>query len=184
VLDRIRPVGLWIVVGWLALATPATAARDCQFPETLDPRSASPDGRRPVSFLHDVRAGAHRCFDRATFEFRDSEPSGPGYHVEYRPAPIREDGSGRPVAIRGDAYLVVRLSPARDTDLSDGRPQRTYGGPESVQPAGGRRIVEVRHVSSFEGTVKWAIGLDRRRPFRVTSLISPPRVVVDVGGVP
>jgi len=39
----------------------------------------------------------------------------------------------------------------------------------------------VRHVSSFESTVKWAIGVDRRRPFRVITLRSPPRVVIDVG---
>jgi hypothetical protein len=102
--------------------------------------------------------------------------------VAYESAPIREDGSGRPVSIRGDAFLVVRLSPARDTDISGaGSPRPTYRGPEAVEPRGGTRIVEVRKVSSFEGTVKWAIGVDRRRPFRVATLDSPPRVVIDVG---
>jgi hypothetical protein len=181
VLIRIRPIAMWVVVGWLAVATPASAARPCGFPETFGPRSSSPDGPRHVRFLTDVRAGAHRCFDRATFEFRRSKASGLGYHVEYEPAPVREDGSGRPVAIRGRAYLVVRLSPARDTDLSSGRPKPTYRGPDAVEPRGGTRIVEVRHVSSFEGTVKWAVGVDRRRPFRVTTLMSPPRLVIDVG---
>jgi hypothetical protein len=129
-----------------------------------------------------VRAGAHRCFDRATFEFQTSGVGAPGYRVAYEAAPIREDGSGRPVPVRGKAFLVVRLSPARDSDITttDGR-RSTYQGPESVEPNGGKRIVEVRHVSSFEATVKWAIGVDRRRPFRVTTLRSPPRVVIDVG---
>jgi hypothetical protein len=32
----------------------------------------------------------------------------------------------------------------------------------------------------FEGVMAWVIGLDAQRPFTVTTLSSPPRVVVDV----
>ncbi len=169
-----------VAVG-LTMAPPADAARPCEFPDTFGRRAFSPERSRPVRFLTDVRAGAHRCFDRATFEFQKWGVPVPGYEVKYQPGPVREDGSGRPVGVRGRAFLVVRLSPARDADMSTGRPQPTYRGAESVEPRGGTRIVEVRRVSSFEGTVKWAIGVDRRRPFRVTTLTSPPRVVIDVG---
>ena len=136
---------------------------------------------RQVRFLTDVRAGAHRCFDRAVFEFDPFDGTAPGYQIQYEPAPIREDGSSRPVHVKGDAFLVVRLTPARDSDMSGGHRRRTYPGPESVGPPGGLRIIEVRHISSFEGTLKWAIGLDDRRPYRVTTLASPARVVIDVG---
>ncbi len=165
----------------LALGTPAGATRACEFRGTFKSRSSEADPSRPVRFLTDVRAGAHRCFDRAAFEFLADGPA-PGYRVSYESAPIREDGSGRSVPVRGEAYLVVRLTPARDTQISGGSsPRRTYHGPEAVEPRGGTRIVEVRHVSSFEASLKWAIGVDGRRPFRVTVLRSPARVVVDVG---
>jgi hypothetical protein len=175
-------VSLCIVVAALTLGSPAGATRACEFSGTFGSRTSEPDRKRPVRFLTDVRAGAHRCFDRATFEFHTGAVAAPGYRVEYEPAPIREDGSGRSVPVRGNAHLVVSLAPARDTDISGGgTPRRTYHGPEVVEPRGGTRIVEVRHVSSFEGSVKWAIGIDRRRPFFVTTLRSPARVVIDVG---
>jgi hypothetical protein len=173
---------LCVLAAMLVLGAPAGAARSCEFRGGFGTRASEPDRARPVRLLTDVRAGAHRCFDRAAFEFHTSKAGAPGYRVSYEEAPVREDGSGRPVPVRGDAVLVVRLSPARDTDLSGaGAPSATYRGPEAVEPRGGTRIVEVRRVSSFESAVKWAIGLDRHRPFRVTTLQSPPRVVVDVG---
>jgi hypothetical protein len=163
-----RTVALCVVAAALGIGSPAGAVRSCEFRGAFETRSSDPDRPRPVRFLTDVRAGAHRCFDRATFEFRMSKERAPGYRVAYESAPIREDGSGRPVPVRGDAFLVVRLSPARDAEISDeGALRPTYRGPDAVEPRGGTRIVEVRHVSSFEATVKWAIGLDRRRPFRV-----------------
>ena len=180
--NRSMAVAMCVLAVALGQGAPAEAARSCDFGGTFAARSSEPGRPRPVRFLTRVRAGAHRCFDRATFEFRTSGVRAPGYRVAYESAPIREDGSSRTVRIRGNAFLVVRLSPARDTELSGaGGPKPTYRGPDAVEPRGGSRIVEVRHVSSFEGTVKWAIGVDRRRPFRVTTLRSPPRVVIDVG---
>ena len=181
-LNTTRTAALCALAATLAIGSPAGAARSCEFRGAFGTRSSEPERPRPVRFLTDVRAGAHRCFDRAAFEFQTEGAEPPGYRVGYEDGPIREDGSGRPVPVRGDAFLVVRLSPARDTDISTAdSPRSTYRGPDSVEPRGGRRIIEVRHVSSFEGTVKWAIGVDRRRPFRVTTLPSPPRIVIDVG---
>lgn len=101
--------------------------------------------------------------------------------MEYEEPPMREDGSSRVVPVDGESFIVVRLRPARDTKVSDGHPRRTYRGTERVEVHGGTRIVEVRHLSSFEGTVKWAIGVKARRPFRVIAMTSPARVVLDVG---
>ena len=180
--NRCWAVAVCIAAVALTAGPPAAATRSCDFAGAFGPRSSEPDGSRPVRFLTGVRAGAHRCFDRATFEFGRSEVHVPGYTVAYESPPIREDGSGRPVPVRGNAFLVVRLSPARDTRLSGpGAPQATYRGPEVVEPRGGTRIIEVRRVSSYEGAVTWAVSGDRRRPFRVSTLNSPPRVVVDVG---
>lgn len=176
-----RIVGLCFVLLWLASAAPALASRPCRFPDDVGSRSSSRSAASDTRLLTDVRAGAHRCFDRVTFEFRPSPPGGLGYRAQYEAEPLREDGSGRPVEVDGREFIVVRLTPARDVEFSGGRPERTYRGPEALAPRGGTRIVEVRHVSSFEGTVKWAIGVDARRPFRVDTLSNPPRVVIDVG---
>jgi hypothetical protein len=158
-------------------------AAPCAFTGSEERKSGPPEDQTALHLLTDVRAGRHRCFDRAVFEFRqaDGERGALGYEAAYRDPPFREDGSGRPVDVEGDAFVVVRFRPARDVDLSTGRPEPTYDGPASVRPRGGIRIVEVRHAGSFEGVVTWIIGLDRKRPFSVDLLAAPPRLVVDVG---
>ena len=176
------PLAVLMVVASVMFGSPATAARPCRVPGGSAPRSSPEGARRGLHYLTDVRAGAHRCFDRVTFEVRPATDQGSlGYRLAYESPPIRQDGSGKPVDVRGRAFLVVRLAPVRDVDLSGSRPEPTYRGPDSVRPRGGTRIVEVRHISSFEGTVKWAIGVDTRRSFRVATLDSPTRLVVDVG---
>ena len=133
-----------------------------------------------LHYLTDVRAAGHPCHDRVVFEFQPGDHrGGPGYGARYRQPPLREDGRGRRVEVAGKHFLVVRMHPARDVRLSSGRAEPTYRGPDSIRPATTRHVVEVRHVGSFEGNVTWAVGLHERRPFEVTVLGSPPRLVVD-----
>jgi len=142
---------------------------------------SSPEDNRKLHYLSDVRAAGHQCYDRVVFEFEpQSGTADPGYAAGYQRGPLREEGRGDPVEVEGEAVVVVRMTPARDVRLSSGHPEPTYRGPDSIRPAGARHIVEVRHVGSFEGNVTWAVGLRERRPFAVTVLESPPRLVVDV----
>lgn len=154
----------------------------CPSSGSVRPRSGPPEERTALHFLTDVRAGAHECFERAVFEFRPGNDRSDhlGYEVAYRRPPIREDGSGRPVDVAGEAFIEARFQPARDVKLAGGEPKPTYDGPESVRPRGGGRIQEIRHAGSFEGVVTWVIGLDRKRSFTVEVLASPPRLVIDV----
>lgn len=172
---------LAFAVLWLPSMPPAIASRPCAFPDTYGPRATPNEAGQPMRFLSDVRAGMHRCFDRVTFEFRPGRDSGVGYRAEYVEKPVREDGSSRPVDVDGEAVIVVRMAPAHDVKFSGGEARPTYQGPQAVSPPGGTRIMEARHISSFEGAVKWAIGVDRQRPFRVRTFASPPRLVIDVG---
>lgn len=133
--------------------------------------------------LTDVRVGAHGCYDRVTFEFKPQagEAAGPvAWHAAYEEPPITEDGSGRTVAVKGAAFLVVRFS-AAGADLSQEGAPETYTGPASLESADATRIRQVRRIGDFEGVLTWVIGLDRRRPFSVTSQDNPSRIVVDVG---
>lgn len=133
--------------------------------------------------LTDVRVGAHGCYDRVTFEFKPRTGEAPGpvaWHAAYEEPPITEDGSGRTVAVKGRAFLVVRFS-AAGADLSQESAPETYTGPASLESADATRIRQVRRIGDFEGVLTWVLGLDRRRPFSVTSQDNPSRIVVDVG---
>ena len=177
-----------LVVGLLmgGLVPDVSVASDrcvARFDPPMQSRGAHGGGvETALHYLTDVRAAAHRCHDRVVFELeRGPEDGSLGYRVEYRKGPLREDGRGRPVPVDGEAFLVVRLSPARDARLSGPDPGPTYHGPATIRPNGARHVVEVRRVGSFEGVVTWAIGLEEHRPFRAMVFESPTRLVVDVG---
>jgi hypothetical protein len=154
---------------------------DCTFTGTPAPK-AGPENA-PVLLLSDVRVGTHDCYERVAFEFRPQEgdSAGPlGYKVEYQPGPVTQDGSGEPVAVKGNAYLVVRLT-ATGVDLTKETAPPTYTGPTSLEPAGAKSIRQVRRVGDFEGVLTWVVGLETPVPFTVTTEESPFRLVVDVG---
>ena len=154
-------------------------------PCTFSGATAEAEGNQDAftRLLTDVRVGAHGCYDRVTFEFKPQagEATGPvAWHAAYEEPPITEDGSGRTVAVKGAAFLVVRFS-AAGADLSQEGAPETYTGPASLESADATRIRQARRIGDFEGVLTWVIGLDRRRPFSVTSQDNPSRIVVDAG---
>ncbi|MEW6473060.1 MAG: hypothetical protein AB1679_12385 [Actinomycetota bacterium] len=205
---RPRPVRRWLTVALLAAgglaacgddAPPATSAASgqpapveqssttqpsvapCTFAGSTD--AAKGGGDAPTRLLTDVRVGVHGCYERVTFELKPQrgEADGPvGWKAAYEPGPITEDGSGRTVPVKGAAFLVVTMS-ATGADLSQEAAPATYTGPPSLVADGATRIQQVRRVGDFEGVLTWVIGLDKQRPFRVTTQDGPARVIVDVG---
>lgn len=158
-----------------------TATTACTFSGSVD--SAKGGGDAPTRLLTDVRVGAHGCYDRVTFELKPQagEADGPvGWKAAYETGPITEDGSGNPVKMKGAAFLVVTMS-ATGVDLSQEEAPATYTGPASIEAADTTRIQQVRRTGDFEGVVTWVIGLDKQRPFRVTTQDGPARVIVDIG---
>ena len=154
-------------------------------PCTFSGSTAEAEGNRDslTRLLTDVRVGAHGCYERVTFEFKPQtgEAAGPvSWHAAYEAPPITEDGSGRTVAVKGTAFLVVRFS-AAGADLSQEAAPATYTGPASIEAADTTRIRQVRRIGDFEGVLTWVIGVDQPRPFRVTTQDGPARVVVDFG---
>ena len=133
--------------------------------------------------LTDVRVAGQGCFDRVVLEFRPQQGTEgtPGYKVEYRNPPFSEDASGKPVTVKGNAFIAVRVEPAAGADLSHNG-EATYTGPASVRPpAGVLHVQEVRRTGDFEGVITWIIGLDTRRPFRTSVLLAPIRLLVEIG---
>jgi len=133
-----------------------------------------------VALLTDVRAARHDGYDRVVFEFRNVAP---GYNVHYVARPVRADASGEEVPVKGGAVLLVRMEPALDADLTQESAPRTYLGPQRFTPDTAV-VSELVRTGGFEAVLTWAVGVDEKRPFKVTRLDSPPRIVVDVQSTP
>jgi hypothetical protein len=135
----------------------------------------APATAKGTSLLDRVAVGSHAGYDRVVFQFRDQGL--PGYRVEYVQPPLKEDGSGDPVDVVGNAFVVVRMEPASGFDLSSGEGELVYKGPKRLP--GASVVKEVVRTGDFEAVLSWAIGLEGKVPFRVTTLDSPSRLIVD-----
>ena len=129
-----------------------------------------------TALLTDVRSARQVGYDRVVFEFSNGVP---GYEVGYVERPVVSDGSGDEVAVEGGAVLRIRMEPALDADLTQESAPRTYTGPTRFSPDTAV-IDELVRTGGFEAVLTWAAGVDAERPFRVTTLAGPPRIVIDV----
>ena len=118
-----------------------------------------------------VRVGSHEGYDRVTFEFSGSGT--PSLQVQYTDDP-RSQGSGDTVAVEGDAVLQVTVTSVAVPDEP---------GPSMTTPdTDGTVFAQVEGIwGGFEGYGETFLGIDGgERPFKVTVLQDPMRVVVDV----
>ena len=134
--------------------------------------AAAPAGAQSTPTLVDVRAGRHAGFDRVVFEFRGAVPATRriGYVDQ-----LTQDGSGEPVEVAGGADLQVVFEGANAHDDS-GSPTVS---PRRFSPGFGA-LKEVAQVGDFEAVVTYGLGVDRRRPFKVSTLSGPSRLVIDL----
>ncbi len=131
-----------------------------------------------VALLERIGIGRHEGYDRVVFEFRGDLP---GYRVEYVEPPLKEDGSGNPVEVGGAGIVLVRMEPASGFDLNTGEGVIVYKGPKRIEgsDAGASTVREVVRTGDFEAVLSWAIGLEEKVDFRVTTATSPARLIVD-----
>jgi hypothetical protein len=131
-----------------------------------------------TALLDRIAVGRHEGYDRVVFEFKNDLP---GYRVEYVEPPLKEDGSGKPVSVQGNAIVVVRMEPASGFDLNTGEGVMTYKGPRRFDgaAAGTSVVQELVRTGDFEAVLSWAIGLSDKVDFRVRTATSPLRLIVD-----
>jgi hypothetical protein len=129
---------------------------------------------QPAAHLTAVRAARQDSVDRVVLEFADRVP---GYSISYKQKPIMNT-EGNPVALAGSTALVVHMQAASGFNQASG--QSTYTGPKELKPAGTRAVQDVAQVEDFEAVLSWAVGLNAEAPFRVSTLASPPRLVIEV----
>lgn len=119
-----------------------------------------------------IRSAAHADHDRIVFEFKEAVP---GYLIEYVDGNMQACGSGDDVAVDGNAKMRVRFVPAK-AHTDEGQPTLPYDEFRS----GLKQIIEVKRTCDFEAEVEWAIGSNAKKPYRVTELRDPSRIVIDV----
>jgi hypothetical protein len=163
-------------VGWIAAPTIAFNTRNCQ-PSGFDTDTVIVNGGatpQDPAILTDVRIAAHPGdgFDRIVFEYDDELPD--QTRIRYENAAIR-CGSGNEEPVAGSGTLIVRMTA---TQAHDEEGDVTV--PDLDIPGTGVAIREAVSICDFEGIVEWAVGIDGTRPFRVTTLSNPSRIVIDV----
>ncbi len=137
-------------------------------------KPAVPANLAGTALLKDVRIGLHpeTASERIVFEF---EGTGlPPVKVEYV-TEVRECGPGEVVNVAGEATLSVVFSQAAQHNEQG---QLTF--PSFSLPGNNAPIAEAREFCDFEAMLGWAVGVPGQRPFVVTQLANPPRLVIDI----
>lgn len=127
-----------------------------------------------IAVLSCVRHAAHDDYDRIVFEF--TPEARPPVHVEYIDRPVRSCGSGEVVPLAGDAWLLVKFTPAV-AHTEEGHP--TVG--DRARSPNLSILKELKLICDFEADVSWVAGVSSPQRYRAFALMDPPRVVVDIG---
>lgn len=138
---------------------------------SLEPLGSKGSGS--LGLLRDIRVGRNADFDRVVLDFGPTAV--PGWDVSYLDNPPYTCGAGDPVAIKGEAFLQIRLQPAQAHDDS-GRPTVQVLETRLDMPA----LHGVAFTCDFEGQVEIALGSAAYRPYRVMELANPSRLMVDI----
>jgi hypothetical protein len=162
----------------LAAAAPAAAGAACSVTWGSTPKTSAPMTQRD---LVNVRSGRHMCYDRLVIDLNGAGSTATGYSVTYVTT-VYQDGSGKPVPLRGGAKLqIVAKAPAYD---SNGHSTYSPANPnELVDTEGYPTFRQVAFAGSFEGQTTIGLGVRARLPMRVFRLAGPgtgERLVIDV----
>lgn len=123
--------------------------------------------------LRAVRAARNEGWDRVVFEFDGAAV--PGYRVEYVDRPVRQCGSGEETPVAGQAWLEVRVTPAR-AHTEAGQATLAQREMRLALPV----LKEMEQTCDFEADVTWVLGVASPNRYRVSELAGPARLVVDV----
>jgi hypothetical protein len=143
---------------------------DCELPASLP---ATIDRAQIV----DVRVGTHPDgapgYDRIVFEFENGIPE-----VDLREGtpPFTQDPSGLPLAVDGDAFLVLVMHGGTAVTAEG---TLTYEGRTDFSPAF-PTLTQLKEAGDFEAVSEWVIGMTGPACHRLFTLDSPSRLVIDL----
>lgn len=122
--------------------------------------------------IEDVRAGAHDGFDRLVVEL--SGTGSPSVIAGYEADP-RQQASGNELRPAGNAFFTLLI---QGVPLSMSADEAIVAKSDPAGAAAGN-IVGVADGGVFEADAQYVVGLDTERPYKLTMLENPTRVVVD-----
>jgi hypothetical protein len=152
-------------------ATESRATPDPDTPTSTTEVDVERDGIEPA-IVTAVRYAARETYDRLVIDLKGDIP---GYNVKWVDEFV-QDGSGKPIDVRGGAYLQLTLFPANAHD-DNGRPT-WEGGP--IYPADLGNLTDVVRTGDFEGRVGIGLVLARQAAFQLREMVAPNRLVLDV----
>lgn len=146
-------------------------------PLTGDHVSDGFPGSGAPAYLSDVDYQTYEPFTRIVFEFDGPAPE---FAIEYLDGfQLTKRPSDQPVDLAGDKYLVVTMAPASGVDLTGDEAVETYTGPTTIAlPSDVVRAMT--EIEDFESHLGWAVGLEYRVSYSVTTLTDPTRLVIDL----
>lgn len=125
----------------------------------------------PPPLVTGIRVGEHESFTRVVYDFvGEGEP---GWFTGYVERP-QQQGSGFDVDVEGQAYLKIDLTGTAYPFDHD------HEGLDVGPVTGGGVVAQVVNTGTFEGHTLTYIGLDQQRPYSISVLQNPLRVVVDI----
>jgi len=124
------------------------------------------------SIVRDVRTESRQGFDRIVIQF--SGRGIPGFHIEYVDEPVHECGSGRPVELEGNGWLMIKFLSARMHEAGQSAVPRRILKPQLPV------LLRLTTVCDFENYVAWIASVKIPNRFQVLALDNPPRLVVDI----
>ena len=147
---------------------------------SMDAKKSPANDNAETMYLTNVTLSSTDCSDKVVFDFEEQAP-GPGFDISYQPASTAkvEDGSGNAVEIDGDAFLVVRLTPAMTAKIDGEQVTKTYTGPKRLPQDPDSAVRDVVKTGDFEAQVTWVLGLDEDRPFKIAATDSSLTVEID-----
>jgi hypothetical protein len=174
-----------VAVAVLGLLAPASASTAPYCGITWGSLPKTGQGIQPVTnaLLTDVRAGQQACYDRLVLDIRGPVDFA-SWRVQYVPQ-VLQDASGRPVPLRGAAFLQIGFG-ASDHTAAGAPTYRPANRNELVNVSGYRTFRQVAWAGSFEGVTQIGLGVRAQLPFRVLTVAGIPgsaqgtRVVIDV----
>lgn len=164
-----------------ATVTPSptvTAAAPIPTPTTSQPAgppagfacaNASGGSAQAVSRVVAVRVGSHDGYDRLVIEFNGAVPA---YRIQLQTGTrFVTDPKGEQIMLAGTNGVLVDIRPVAEWAL--------YAGPSAFQP-GFPFLREARLIQNFEGVQQWGLGVQGSPCLRVSTMVSPSRLVIDI----
>src|SRR5699024_932269 len=131
----------------------------------------------------EVRSAVQDGFERIVIQHSGSGT--PSYMAQYTDAPV-EPGRGQPIDTGDSAYLEVIISGTAAPETLDEDDQRNTDDAEMLEHGTQTTDLETEATGTvvsfapWEATSNYLIGLDEQRPYAVTLLEDPVRIIIDI----